>query len=86
MRGIFYDVYFSLSFTDHSQQGVVGENDVSTLVVIRRRYSPQEVPWRGIHNAIAEAMSMIFSTNLLVYELHVLLLFVLHLVVDFQKK
>ena len=28
MRGIFYDVYFSLSFTDHSQQSVVGENDV----------------------------------------------------------
>ena len=27
--------------------------------------------------------STIFSTNLLVYELHVLLLFVLHLVVDF---
>ncbi len=30
MRGIFYDVYFSLSFTDHSQQGVVGENDVES--------------------------------------------------------
>ncbi len=30
MRGIFYDVYFSLSFTDHSQQGVVGENDIES--------------------------------------------------------
>ena len=32
--------------------------NTSTLNVIRRRYSPQEVPWRGIHNAIAIAMSI----------------------------
>ena len=29
-----------------------------SLNVIRRRYSLQEVPWRGIHNAIATAMSI----------------------------
>ena len=34
----------------------------STLNVIRRRYSPQEVPWRGIHNVIAAAMSMFNNT------------------------
>ena len=28
------------------------------FAVIRRRYSPQEVPWRGIHNVIAKAMSI----------------------------
>ena len=31
---------------------------IITSAVIRRRYSPQEVPWRGIHNAIAAAMSI----------------------------
>ena len=30
----------------------------STLNVIRRRYSLLEVPWRGIHNVIALAMSI----------------------------
>ena len=28
------------------------------FAVIRRRYSLQEVPWRGIHNVIANAMSI----------------------------
>ena len=42
----------------HIQWGVPPKYDVSTLAVIRRRYSPQEVPWRGIHNVIAIAMSM----------------------------
>ena len=34
----------------------------SNLNVIRRRYSLQEVPRRGIHNAIALAMSIFFNT------------------------
>ena len=32
------------------------------FAVIRRRYSLLEVPWRGIHNVIALAMSMFFNT------------------------
>ena len=32
------------------------------FAVIRRRYSMLEVPWRGIHNAIATAMSMFNNT------------------------
>ena len=32
------------------------------FIVIRRRYSLLEVPWRRIHNAIAVAMSMFFNT------------------------
>ena len=38
------------------------EANATTRNVIRRRYSPQEVPWRRIHNAIAKAMSIFNNT------------------------